>query len=62
VAQNCREVGKPRPDGGEKIKVNLVSFEELLETIEHPHFFKGDTYAELLRAKADEKLKLLVLF
>lgn len=57
VAQDCRLMGKPQPDGGERIRVNLLSFDQLLKTIDHPHFFKGDTYAELLRAKSDPKLK-----
>lgn len=55
IAQNCEKVAKQSVDPGERIKVQLISFEQLLKISEHPQFFKGDTYVELLRARADKK-------
>jgi len=38
VARNCKFVAEPKFDGGEKIKTDLVNFEEFLKLVENPLF------------------------
>jgi len=55
IAASCKKISEPLPDRGEKIKVLLLNFRDLLKFSEHPRFFKGFTYVELLKARADKK-------
>jgi ADP-ribose pyrophosphatase len=57
MAQNCRKVAEQSLDNGEKIKILLVTFDQLLKFTDHRQFFKGDIYMHLLRARVDKKYK-----
>lgn len=57
VARNCRKVTRPRLDGGEKIKNQLVSFDKFLMLSENPRFRETEVAAEMLRARISKKNK-----
>jgi ADP-ribose pyrophosphatase len=51
LAKDCELQGKQTLDPGERIKVSLISFEELLEIIEEIKFKNYSLYPLLLKAK-----------
>lgn len=57
IARDCVKVAEPCLDGGEIIKLKLVSFEEFLKYSDNPHFHHRDIIIELLRARLSKKAK-----
>jgi 8-oxo-dGTP pyrophosphatase MutT (NUDIX family) len=57
IARNCRSEAAPQLDGGEKIKMRLVSFDAFLDLADLPEFQSRDLSFELLRAKYDPAAK-----
>jgi len=57
VARDCKKVGNPRLDPGEKIETRLVSFEEFLEIVGSTKF-RGKEFAnEIFRMKFENRLE-----
>lgn len=60
VAKNCKKVADTKLDIGEKINVDLITFEQLLELSESDKFRSDELSIRLLRAKNNpEKLEEL---
>lgn len=57
IAQNCTKVAEQRFDGGEKIKVMYLSFEEFINTVISTNFRNPSVLEICLRAKIDRRLK-----
>ncbi len=57
VAQGCKKVADQDLDGGEKIEVNLVSFEEFLKFADNDNFHNERVSAEMLKARLSLKSK-----
>lgn len=57
IARDCRVDAEPSLDGGEKIKMRLVSFDAFLDLADLPEFQSRDLSLELLRAKYDPAAK-----
>lgn len=62
IARGCRKVALQKLDGGEKIKVAFVSFDEFLQLCRNPLFavsvfLKFQMYEALLDPKKKEKLR-----
>ncbi len=57
IAQDCKKVSEIKPDGGEKIKVYLKSFDQFLQFSSVDSFHNHGLMIEMLRAKLDPKLK-----
>ncbi len=56
VARNCKKVGEPKLDSGEKIKTKLVTFEKFLEIVDSPKFRGKELANEIFRMKFENKL------
>jgi ADP-ribose pyrophosphatase len=55
VARNCVKVQEQELDGGEKISVRLISFEDFLDLVDNPKFHIAPEFALFLsRIRADE--------
>jgi ADP-ribose pyrophosphatase len=58
VARNCQKVAEPNLDGGEKIEVKEVTFDEFLEHVSDEHFWGHIIANDILRMRLDQqKLK-----
>ncbi len=57
IASDCERIAEQSTDIGEKIELQLMTYDKLLKFCEHPDFFKDDVYFELLKAKADKNYK-----
>lgn len=57
IGQGCKKVSEPKADSGEKVKVQLVTFEEFLEMVKTKKFNPKDFMYEFLRACYDKKDK-----
>ncbi len=56
VAKNCKKITEPTLDPGEKIQIQLISFEELLALAHEPTFWSSPEFVNLLlRVQHDEK-------
>lgn len=64
IARNCQKVADQKLDPGEKIEVTLVSFEEFIESRNHPLSRNQDLFPTLEKVATDEvekeKLKTLL--
>ena len=57
IARDCEVVGEQDLDGGEKIEVQLVSFDQFLQFSDDTTFHNRDLIIEMLRARLDKKKK-----
>lgn len=57
VAKGLKKISEPNLDGGEKIILKPVTFDELLELADNPLFNEKAVAHELLQARLDEKKK-----
>ncbi|MFH1404693.1 MAG: NUDIX hydrolase [Patescibacteria group bacterium] len=53
IARNCKKVADQTLDAGEKITVQLVAFDELVEFADDEQFLHVDLHNELILAKCD---------
>ncbi len=49
IARNCQKVAEPNLDGGEKIQVKAVTFEQFLEQIQQDDFWGGEISLDILK-------------
>ncbi|MFZ5376272.1 MAG: NUDIX hydrolase [Patescibacteria group bacterium] len=54
VATDCRRVAEPTPDAGEKIQVELLTFEEFTKLAFDPNFRNKNVAYEMLRRRGDD--------
>ena len=60
IGKNARKVAEPHLDPGEKIKERIVTFDELMELSNEPHFQNEEAALEVLEAKFNpEKMEEL---
>jgi ADP-ribose pyrophosphatase len=57
IAQDCQKVAPQQLDGGEKIKLKEMSFEQMLLLTSHKEFYRGDLQIDLLLARLNKKYK-----
>jgi ADP-ribose pyrophosphatase len=57
IAKGCEKVTEQSLDGGEKIKVFELSFEDWLKLSNNPKYINGVTLEWMLRARLDKKVK-----
>jgi ADP-ribose pyrophosphatase len=58
VARDCKKVAKISPDAGEKLKVKLLTFDELLDIVESDKWW-GDSFKnDLFRMRHDGRLEV----
>lgn len=57
VARDCVKIAEQKLDGGEKIQIKLVTFEQFLRFSEETTFHNRDLIIEMLRARLDRKKK-----
>jgi len=57
VARNCMRTAEPHLDAGERIKVRLASFDDILMLSEEPLFRSANLTEIFLRARLDTKKK-----
>lgn len=55
VARNCKKIAEPSLDGGEKIDVKAVSFEEFLEIVSDENFWGQNIANDILRMRLDKQ-------
>jgi len=64
IAKNCRKAAKQQLDNGEKIKIELMGFEDWLKLSDNPKYIYGTTLVDMLRARLHktekQKLKKLI--
>ena len=53
IAKNITQVGPPELDGGEKITLTTVTFDEFIEIGSNPVFFERDVHPDIVAAKYD---------
>lgn len=58
IAQDCIKVGPQELDGGEKIKIEYVSFEDFLKLSSNPRVYESELTIDLLRARLDSRKKV----
>ncbi|MDP2630140.1 MAG: NUDIX hydrolase [Candidatus Uhrbacteria bacterium] len=51
IARNCKKIQEPTPEGGERIAIELISFDDFLELADNPMFRHKDLEATLVRAR-----------
>lgn len=65
IARNCRKDAEPHLDGGEKVRPQLMTFDEFVALSDDPRFYDASLTHEFLIAKYDaackEKLLKLIL-
>jgi ADP-ribose pyrophosphatase len=65
VAKNCRQTRKPQTDAGEKISLELVSFDDFITSSKKPEFRDSNITIEIARTESEadglEKLKKAML-
>lgn len=57
IARDCRKVAKQSLDGGEKIKVELKTFEQFLNMVDKPDFHNRDIIIEVLKARLSARAR-----
>lgn len=58
IARNAMKIQDPQLDGGERIKLHFMTFEEFLNVMEHPRFRSGDLARTVMRYRLHpEKLE-----
>jgi len=57
IGQNCKKLSKPKVDPGEKVKVELVTFEEFIKMVKNQEYNPKDLMYEFLRASFDKKYR-----
>lgn len=57
IAQDCKKVAEQTPDGGEKIKVKLISFEKFLKFAHVDNFHNRGLVTDMLKAIISAKAK-----
>jgi ADP-ribose pyrophosphatase len=57
IAYDCQKVAEQSVDGGEKIEVNLVTFEKFLKLSDETKFHNKDVVIEMLRARVSKQKK-----
>jgi ADP-ribose pyrophosphatase YjhB (NUDIX family) len=57
IAQNCKIVGKQKLDAGEKITVELISFEDYLKLSDNPISNMPESLIDMYRSRLDKKYK-----
>ncbi len=64
IARDCKKLGEPHLDAGEKIQTRLIDFEEFLMLSEEPKFRGRELVEMMLRARLDpdEKARLHAAF
>lgn len=55
IARGCRQVAKPRLEGGEKIARRAVSFSQFLDLVSSAKFGSGDLANYILRLRLDRR-------
>ena len=54
IARNCKKIAEPEFDGGEKIEIHKVSFEEFITKVTHEKFsINKDFLIDIFRIKED---------
>lgn len=56
IANDCKKVAEPELDGGEKIKTQLVTFDQFIKFSDNPEFYEGELMMDMLRARLNPKL------
>jgi ADP-ribose pyrophosphatase len=57
IARNCEEISEPTPDGGERISVKYVDFDEFVTLFTGKQARAGEFSAALLRMQRDGELE-----
>lgn len=57
IAQDCVKVGPQELDGGEKIQMQLMTFDQFLKLTDHPQVYESELTIDLLRARLHPKQK-----
>ena len=54
IARDCRKVGTPKLDAGEKLATKLLNFDEFLALSDNQHFYAPELKEVLFQARLDE--------
>ena len=58
IANDCEKVAEMNLDGGEKITIQLLTFEQFLKLSDHPNFYEGGELSTIIfKARLNPKLK-----
>lgn len=57
VANDCKKVTELELDGGEKVSLELLTFDQFLKLSDHPSFFRDQFMILMLEARLNPKIK-----